>query len=216
MSEIFFMQRHPTTHRMEWVGSLIIWSLIGLSATSVALMAARFYEHRRVRIAPQELIRRGRSMMKDGRVAELEGFLRVDESDLSHLIRTALEQRHAGSEQAAAAIDEQSDVLLTRRLRGLEPLNIIGNIGPMIGLFGTVYGMILVFRAIVAAGGSPDPTNLAAGIGTKLVGTFWGLIVAIPALAAYAFLRNRVETLAALAADEAKAMIRSLTARGGD
>jgi biopolymer transport protein ExbB len=65
----------------------------------------------------------------------------------------------------------------------------------MIGLFGTVYGMILAFREIVIAGGSPDPVDLAAGIGTALTTTFWGLVVAIPALAGYAIVRNRFDAL---------------------
>jgi len=63
------------------------------------------------------------------------------------------------------------------------------------GLFGTVYGMILAFQQLVASGGSPDPAKLAAGISTALVTTFWGLIVAIPALAAYALIRNKIDAL---------------------
>jgi len=90
---------------------------------------------------------------------------------------------------------------------GIEPLNIIGNVAPMIGLFGTVYGMILAFREIVVAGGSPDPVELAAGIGTALTTTFWGLVVAIPALAGYALLRTRLDGLTAEAARSAEELV---------
>ena len=62
----------------------------------------------------------------------------------------------------------------------------------MAGLFGTVYGMILAFQSIVSAGGNADPVLLAGGIGTALVTTFWGLVVAIPALMGYAVVRNRI------------------------
>ena len=79
--------------------------------------------------------------------------------------------------------------------RSIEPLNVLGQVAPMIGLFGTVYGMIVAFQSIVASGGSADPVALAGGIGTALVTTFWGLLVAIPALAAYAFIRNRVDAI---------------------
>jgi biopolymer transport protein ExbB len=75
----------------------------------------------------------------------------------------------------------------------------------MIGLFGTVYGMILAFGAIVAAGGSADPVALAGGIGTALTTTFWGLVVAIPALSGYAIIRNKIDELtveATIAAEE--------------
>jgi biopolymer transport protein ExbB len=75
----------------------------------------------------------------------------------------------------------------------------------MIGLFGTVYGMILAFHAIVQTGGNADPILLAGGISTALTTTFWGLVVAIPALAGYAVLRNRIDaytTEATLVAEE--------------
>jgi biopolymer transport protein ExbB len=61
----------------------------------------------------------------------------------------------------------------------------------MIGLFGTVYGMIVAFQTIATTGGAADPVLLAGGIGTALVTTFWGLLIAIPATSAYAMIRNR-------------------------
>ena len=71
----------------------------------------------------------------------------------------------------------------------------LGQVSPMIGLFGTVYGMILAFQAIVATGGTADPGLLAGGISTALTTTFWGLAVAIPTLAAYGIIRNQVDEL---------------------
>jgi biopolymer transport protein ExbB len=65
----------------------------------------------------------------------------------------------------------------------------------MIGLFGTVYGMILAFQSIVVAGGNADPVLLAGGISTALTTTFWGLVVAIPALAGYGIIRNKIDEL---------------------
>lgn len=215
MGEIFFMQRHPTTHQMEWFGSLIIWSLISLSAASVALMGARLWENRGEMILPDSLVSRADGLLKDGRVGEFMDFLRLDRSDFAALLNVGLAKRDQGAEAMTSAMEDASDGVSARRLRRLEPLNIIGNVAPMIGLFGTVYGMILVFRAIVAAGGTPDPTNLAAGIGTKLVGTFWGLIVAIPALSAYASLRNRVEGLSAEALTQAKRIMTRMKPTGG-
>ena len=65
----------------------------------------------------------------------------------------------------------------------------------MVGLFGTVFGMIKLFNAIVMAGGQPQPAQLAGGISVALVTTFWGLFIAIPALAMHGVLCNRIETL---------------------
>jgi biopolymer transport protein ExbB len=72
-------------------------------------------------------------------------------------------------------------------------LNVLGQVSPMIGLFGTVYGMIVAFQTIAGTGGNADPVMLASGIGTALVTTFWGLLIAIPALSAYAAIRNTVD-----------------------
>ena len=91
--------------------------------------------------------------------------------------------------------------------RRIEYLNIIGNVSPMIGLFGTVYGMIRTFSTIVEQGGSPDPKALAGGISIALVTTFWGLLVAIPALSIFHLMRNRIDGLLAECAVEAETII---------
>jgi biopolymer transport protein ExbB len=65
----------------------------------------------------------------------------------------------------------------------------------MVGLFGTVYGMIMLFNAIVLAGGQPQTIQLADGISVALVTTFWGLLIAIPAVGIHGVFRNRIEAL---------------------
>jgi len=89
-------------------------------------------------------------------------------------------------------------------LRKIEWLNMIGNVSPMVGLFGTVFGMIKLFNAIVITGGQPQPARLAEGISIALVTTFWGLFIAIPALSIYGVFRNRIETLVSDAVVEAE------------
>ena len=87
-----------------------------------------------------------------------------------------------------------------------EPTGIVlGSVAPMVGLFGTVYGMIRAFHTLVETSGVPDPAKLALGISVALVTTFWGLLVAIPALSVFAISRNRLDALApecVLVADE--------------
>jgi len=86
--------------------------------------------------------------------------------------------------------------------RRIEWINLIGNVSPMVGLFGTIVGMIELFNAIVIAGGQPQPAQLAGGISVALVTTFWGLLIAIPALTVYGIFRNRIEVLANLAVEQ--------------
>jgi biopolymer transport protein ExbB len=81
----------------------------------------------------------------------------------------------------------------------------------MIGLFGTIYGMIVAFQGVAATGGAADPGILAGGIGTALITTFWGLLIAIPALSAYALVRNAaiaVSDEALAAVDEMVSLLR--------
>ena len=103
----------------------------------------------------------------------------------------------------AESIQEQS----LKLMRKIEWTNIIGNVAPMIGLFGTVFGMIKLFNGIVLAGGQPRPDQMAGGISIALVTTFWGLLIAIPALAVHGVFRNRIETLAAEAALQAEMVL---------
>ncbi len=103
----------------------------------------------------------------------------------------------------AESLQEQAGGLLRR----IEWLNLIGNVSPMVGLFGTVFGMIKLFNAIVMAGGQPQPSQLADGISVALVTTFWGLFIAIPALAIHGVFRNRIETLANDAVVEAENIV---------
>jgi biopolymer transport protein ExbB len=94
-----------------------------------------------------------------------------------------------------------------RLARHIEWINLIGNVSPMVGLFGTIVGMIELFNSIVIAGGQPQPVNLAHGISVALVTTFWGLLIAIPALTIYGVFRNRIETLANLAVEQGEEIL---------
>src|SRR6056297_1971381 len=89
-------------------------------------------------------------------------------------------------------VGEEESMKLEHRLSYMA---LIGNISPMIGLFGTVQGMIASFQVIAISNSTPEPSKLADGISTALFTTLIGLAIAIPAIAAYNILRNRVSRL---------------------
>jgi len=91
------------------------------------------------------------------------------------------------------AIAQQSAQLF----RKIEYLSVIGNIAPMVGLLGTVIGMIFAFQEVANAEGAARAAQLAEGIYTALITTVGGLLIAIPSLAAFAIFRNRVDQLVA-------------------
>ncbi|MCS4504754.1 MotA/TolQ/ExbB proton channel family protein [Arhodomonas aquaeolei] len=96
-------------------------------------------------------------------------------------------------EQVREEVVRQSVALIQRLRSGLTPLELIAQLSPLLGLLGTVLGMIAAFQQLSAAGSQPDPSVLSGGIWQALLTTAAGLIVAIPALFAHAWLDARVE-----------------------
>lgn len=170
----------------------IIWLI---SIVTVALIISSALKIRRATILPELMHSQIQDMFENKEYRDAIDVTASDPSYLGYVVHAALAEAAHGYPAMERAMEEASEERTTKMLRSLEWLNLIGNIGPMLGLFGTVYGMILVFFKIVEAGGMPNPADLARGIGIALVTTLLGLAVAIPALAAYAIFRNRIDSL---------------------
>jgi biopolymer transport protein ExbB len=183
--------------RIEILGSLIIWFLLLLSAGSIGLIGYMAATNQRKSILPNGVVDEVRKLLTAGKYREALELTSHEPSFFSAVLHAALREASHGFSSMLRGLEQTSDELTTHRLRRIEYLNVLGQVSPMIGLFGTVYGMILAFQAIVVAGGNADPVLLAGGIGTALTTTFWGLVVAIPALAGYAIVRNSIDGLTA-------------------
>lgn len=107
---------------------------------------------------------------------------------------------------AAENLQEQA----MRLLRRVEWCSLLGAVAPMVGLFGTVWGMIEAFNLLGVSAGQPKPTQLASAISVALVTTFWGLLVGIPSLFMYGLFRMRIESLVSEAAMEVETLLRRL------
>lgn len=177
------------------LGLIIIWVLLIMSAMSIGFALKLFMTYRRASLVPPQTMSAVEDLLAEKKFKDAIAYAKADPSYLGKLIAAALDEAGAGYSAMELAIDEEGDYETSRMLRPVEYLNVIGNIAPMLGLFGTVYGMIVAFQQLVAAGGKPEPAELAAGISTALVTTFWGLVVAMPALAAYALVRNKIDAL---------------------
>ena len=179
------------------LGILIIWLLLLMSVFSIGYSIKAFIDFRKATLLPEEFHDHVSTMLNEKRYREAIDYSEEDSSYLAKLLTGALGEANNGFGAMERAVEEVGDAETTRMLRPIEYLNVVGNISPMIGLFGTVYGMIRAFQVLVERGGRPDASELAAGISTALVTTFWGLVVAIPALAVYALIRNKVDALTA-------------------
>ena len=193
--------------RIEILGSLIIWFLLLLSAGSVGLIGYMALTNQRKSILPEGVPEEIQKLLGEKQYRQAIELAEREASFFSQVVAAALHESSHGFAAMVRVLEQTSDELTTERLRRIEYLNILGQVSPMIGLFGTVYGMILAFQSIVAAGGNADPVLLAGGIGTALTTTFWGLVVAIPALAGYAILRNKIDALTAEASINAEELI---------
>ncbi len=176
-------------------GGVIGWLLIAIDVASWAVIIEHFISIRRTTVLP-DIVREEVGQLVEGKqYRDVIEYTSTEPSMLSYMLHQSLTEAAHGYAAMERAMEEAAEERTTKLLRKIELLNVIGNVAPMLGLLGTVYGMILAFSKIVSAGGMPDASKLAASVGVALVTTFWGLVVAIPALAVYAFMRNRIDTL---------------------
>ncbi len=200
----FFISRNGDG-RIELLGTAIIWLLLCMSAAAVGLAISMASNNRRQPMLPDGFIEQMQADIAAKRFRDAMKRADASETFIGRIMAEAMRQAPHGWNAVIRTLEQASEERTVARLRRIEMLNTIGQVSPMIGLFGTVYGMILAFTAIVASGGAADPVMLAGGIGTALTTTFWGLVVAIPSLAACAMLRGRIDAVTAeatLAAEE--------------
>ena len=133
--------------------------------------------------------------LDEKRYQEAFDLAKSDESFLGQVLAAGLAKLSAGYQQAIEAMQEVGEEESMKLEHRLSYMALIGTISPMIGLFGTVSGMIQSFSEIAFIDTQPKPSVLAEGISTALFTTLIGLGIAIPAIAAYNILRNRVSRL---------------------
>jgi biopolymer transport protein ExbB len=211
-AEAFFVSRR-NDGSLEMLGSAVTWLLLLMSMFGIGLIVHLSLANRRSTVLPDDLVKNIRSNIKKKKFQTAIDLASRDDSYVGRILVAAFREAKFGFPAMMRALEQTADELATKRLRRIELLNVIGQVSPMIGLFGTVYGMILAFGAIVAAGGSADPVALAGGIGTALTTTFWGLIVAIPALSGYAIIRNKIDEITVEATIEAEEIVNSFRPR---
>lgn len=165
--------------------------LLLLSALALALIVERAWALRRSEILPPGLGKEVRSWARGGKMdpAHIDSLRAT--SPLGALLAAALDVRYRPREQIRERIEDVGRHLVHRMELYLNTLGSIASAGPLLGLFGTVVGMIQLFLGILDHG-IGDVNQLAGGIGKALVCTAAGMIVAIPALMAHRWFRGRV------------------------
>ncbi len=168
---------------------------LGLSFTFVALLVMNMLTARRPNVAPIELVEAFEAQLNEKRYQEAYEMAKTDESVLGQVLSAGLAKLSSGYAKALESMQEVGEDENMKIQHRLSYLALIGSIAPMVGLFGTVDGMIRSFSVLVNATGAPSPAKLAEGISTALVTTLLGLAIAIPAIAAFSILKNRMQRL---------------------
>jgi biopolymer transport protein ExbB len=189
---------------------IMLCSVIGMT-----LIIQGFIKVRRTVMMPEGSISHIRELISQRQFKELIEFTESDPSFVSRSLNPALKRAPSFSamkEAMETAIGEQT----AEQFRKIEYLNIIGNLGPLLGLLGTVLGMIESFQAMSETKGQADPAVLSGGISQALCHTMLGLLLAIPCLACFGVLRTMVDRLTvqgALQAEELLLMIKPAEAK---
>ena len=189
----------PTRNLLEVVmdGGWLMLPIIVCSFVLCVFVFERLVSLRRGRVVPRPFVRRLLEQLREGTIGRDEAIACCEEngSPVAEVFLAALRKWGKASVEVEQSVIDAGERVSQRLRRYLRLLNGVSTISPLLGLLGTVLGMIRAFNAIVVAGAMGRPELLASGISQALITTAAGLSVAIPALIAYLYFSSRVERL---------------------
>lgn len=194
-------------------GGLLMLPILACSLVALAIVIERLWALRPERIAPSGLGREVCGQIGRGQV-DLDRL--AQHSPLGEVLAAGLRNARLGHDQVRARLEEAAQAVIHDMERFLSPLGTIASIAPLLGLLGTVVGMIEVFHVIVASGSAERASQLAGGISQALVTTAAGLTVAIPALMFHRYFERRVEVITVRMEEQAGQVIECLAHHGGE
>lgn len=173
-------------------GGVIMWPLLLCSVVGVALIAERTVILMWITVRFHPMVERLRNYIVEGQVTEAEAWLRQSRSPIARVASAYLlhlDSPPAIREDVVRREATQQIAFIERRLNWLAML---GHVTPLLGLLGTVLGLIAVFHQMDLKGNQVQTSDLAVGIWQKLLNTAFGMVIAIPCLVAYYWLEGRV------------------------
>src|SRR3954471_4442420 len=175
-------------------GGPFMWPIILASIAAVGILLERLWTLQRKRVLPQDLIKKVSELADRNQVNPKVIDALEKNSPLGRVLAAALSNRHRGRQIMMERVEDTGRHVVAELERFLNSLGTIASISPLLGLLGTVTGIIRAFNAVML-GGMGDPRMLAGGISEALITTAGGLAVAIPSFIAYRYLRGKVERI---------------------
>jgi len=173
-------------------GGPLMWPIILCSITAAAIVLERLWTLQDKRVLPRELPQKVWQLIESNQVNDKVIASLEQNSPLGRLLATGLANRHRPREMLMERLEDTGRHVVHELERFINTLGTIAGVSPLLGLLGTVTGIIRSFN-VIEAGGMGDPRALSGGIAEALICTVAGLCVAIPALIFYRYLRGRVE-----------------------
>ncbi len=193
-----------------WIGLLILC----LSFYFVAVVVQQFLELRPTVVAPPEVLEECDRLIQEGNARDVVKLVEQDDSFFSRSLHAGLSELEYSVDEARDKLERTADASTITMEKKISILATIGTLGPMIGLLGTLKGMIKSFMSIAVSGQNLKAQEVAEGISEALVLTFEGVFLSIPAIFFYAMFRNRINKLSIettmLADDYFRAIVRML------
>ena len=182
----------------EWFvkGGIVMWPLLVCSVAGLAIILERVWALQRRRVISPALAHvLDNNPNTPDKLEQLRVLSEADDTVLGEMTRATFKHATLTKTENLEAVQAVARQILGRMERGLTTLVVIVELGPLLGLLGTVRGMVRLF-ADVAQHGLAEPSMISKGISEALIATFTGLTIAIPALIAYMYLRRRIENQA--------------------
>ena len=170
-----------------------IWPLIATSVFGVAIILERFWSLRESYVIPQNLMEDVKKLVGSGSIKrDAVEALRVN-SPLGEIMAVAIENQNSSLEIIKDSIEEAGSQVSYKLERYLGALSTISTVAPLLGLFGTIIGMVELFSSFTSSG--HDVAVFARGISIALYNTAGGIVVAVPAMIAFRYFRSKVDHL---------------------
>jgi len=194
--------------RIKWeLGGPTMYALAFVALVAVVFMLDRIFGLRRGRIVPRGLADKANRLWQAGKHDEILAMTRGSGSALSEIIAFIVEHRGNPYDNITSGAEDIAARHFELQERRNYPLAAAGTLAPLLGLMGTIFGLMGAFASIGVYGSMDDPSVLAGDIGEAMITTATGLIIAVPALGLYHYFTSRTSQYASILSQEVNSLM---------
>lgn len=194
-------------------GGPILWLILALAVPVLAIVVERLLYFRKISTDEDKLFARVKAAVEKGHFDEALAICDTVEAPLGGLIRAGIENRALSEADLKEAVRDAAVRELPQIEHSIQVVNVIAGISPLLGLLGTVSGIINSFNVLGQFGAVSDPSVLAKGISEALLTTAAGIVIAVPSMVAYAWLSGTANNVIGRLEGQANDLVRIVKAK---